>query len=391
MKRFTVTFFSLILVLSLAACGNLDTVQTSENSSVEEIAVKQEEISSVLSEEAPDEFKSLQENFEQDVPETINDTTTLVVYFSMPETTDPNNMTQEEDNSVVVIDGEVLGNTQYVAYVIQENTGADIFRIEPEIPYTTNHQDLVNLASDEKEQSARPAIKDHVDNMDKYNTIFIGYPNWWGDMPMILYTFFDEYDLSGKTVIPFNTHGGSRFSNTISTIANLEPGAEVNNNGFTVSRDNVEEAESDIVSWLEELGYTAEKNSDENFQEHDKKEISIEIGGTTLYAELYDTDLANEFAELLPQTITMQRVGGGREFYGSLTGSLNYDEINSQTTFENGEIAYWYSGNGLCLLYNNQVDEPEVQSGIIILGKITSDYSVLFNLDGRIEVTVALV
>lgn len=391
MKRFTVTFFSLILVLSLAACDNLDTVQTSENSSVEEIAVKPEESSSVLSEEASDEFKSLQENFEQDVPETINDTTTLVVYFSMPETTDPNNMTQEEDNSVVVIDGEVLGNTQYVAYVIQENTGADIFRIEPEIPYTTNHQDLVNLASDEKEQSARPAIKDHVDNMDKYNTIFIGYPNWWGDMPMILYTFFDEYDLSGKTVIPFNTHGGSGFSNTISTIANLEPDAEVNNNGFTVSRDNVEEAESDIVSWLEELGYTAEKNADENFQEHDKKEISIEIGGTTLYAELYDTDLANEFAELLPQTITMQRVGGGREFYGSLTGSLNYDEINSQTTFENGEIAYWYSGNGLCLLYNNQVDEPEVQSGIIILGKITSDYSVLFNLDDRIEVTVALV
>ena len=72
---------------------------------------------------------------------------------------------------------------------------------------------------------------------------------------MILYTFFDEYDLSGKTIIPFNTHGGSGFSNTINTITELEPAATVNQNGFTVSRNNVQEAETDIISWLNELGY----------------------------------------------------------------------------------------------------------------------------------------
>ena len=98
-----------------------------------------------------------------------------------------------------------------VAYVIQENTGADIFRIEPETPYPTDHDTLVDLAAQEQEDNARPAIKGNIEDLGQYDTVFVGFPNWWGDMPMILYSFFDAYDFSGKTVIPFNTHGGSVF------------------------------------------------------------------------------------------------------------------------------------------------------------------------------------
>ena len=179
----------------------------------------------------------------------------LVVYFSMPETTDPDNMTREEENSLVVIDGEVVGNTQYVAYVIQENTQGDIFRIEPEVPYPTEHDTLVDLAAEEQEENARPTINGKIEELEQYDTIFIGYPNWWSDMPMILYSFFDDYDFAGKTIIPFNTHGGSGFSSTIETIKELEPDANVNENGFTVSRNNVADAENDIIEWLKELGY----------------------------------------------------------------------------------------------------------------------------------------
>ena len=187
-------------------------------------------------------------------PET--DAKPLVVYFSMPETSEPDNMTQEEANSTVVIDGEVLGNTQYVAYVIEENTGADIFRIEPKTPYPTDHDTLVDLAKQEQNEDARPAIKDPLENLDSYDTVFIGYPNWWGDMPMILYSFFDSYDFSGKTIVPFNTHGGSGFSGTIRTIAELEPEAEVVTDGLSISRNHVQDAQSEIVDWLAELGYT---------------------------------------------------------------------------------------------------------------------------------------
>lgn len=176
----------------------------------------------------------------------------LVTYFSMPETTNPNNMTTEEDNSVVVIDGEVLGNTQYMAYVIQETTGADIFRIEPRTPYPTDHSTLVDLAAEEQDENARPAIKDRVTNMDDYDVVFIGYPIWWSDMPMILYTFFDTYDFSGKTIIPFSTHGGSSFAGTPRTIQGLEPDATMLD-GLTISRNNIQDARQEIIDWVNDL------------------------------------------------------------------------------------------------------------------------------------------
>lgn len=176
----------------------------------------------------------------------------LVVYFSMPETTSADNMTDAENDSTVVIDGEVLGNTQYMAQVIQENTGADIFRIEPVTPYTTNHEALVALASDEKEENARPAILGQIENIDQYDTVFIGYPIWWSDMPMILYTFFDQYDLSGKTIIPFSTHGGSSFSGTPDMIQDLEPDSTMLD-GLTISRDNIQDAEQQIIDWVKGL------------------------------------------------------------------------------------------------------------------------------------------
>lgn len=177
----------------------------------------------------------------------------LVVYFSMPETTNPTNMTQEERNSVVVIDGKVLGNTQYVAYVIQENTGADIFRLEPVNPYPTDHRTLVDLAKNEQNNKVRPAIANPLQNIDQYDVIFLGYPNWWGDMPMILYTFLENNNLAGKRIIPFNTHGGSGFSNTIQTIQRLQPNATVATNGFTVSRNAVGNSRANVISWLKSL------------------------------------------------------------------------------------------------------------------------------------------
>lgn len=233
MKKLTALIMSLLMMFSLAACnsGETNTSVPSETESAEPESVQTSEPESTPSSEPENETAG------------GSGSNTLVVYFSMPETTNPDesSMTEEERNSTVIIDGEVLGNTQYVAYVIQENTGADLFRIEPEVPYPTDHDTLVDQAAEEQDNGARPAIKDTIENFDQYDTIFVGYPNWWSDMPMILYTFFDTYDFSGKTIIPFNTNGGSGFSNTISMIAELEPDASIYEDGFTVSRNNVQE------------------------------------------------------------------------------------------------------------------------------------------------------
>ena len=178
----------------------------------------------------------------------------LVVYFSMPETDNPQNMTREEENSTVVINGKVLGNTQYVAQLIQEMTGGDIFRILPQKPYPTDHRTLVDLAREEQEQDARPAIAGKIEAPEAYDTIFIGYPNWWGDMPMILYSFLEQYDFSGKTLIPFCTHGGTGLSRTIRTMPDKQPGATVIRNGYSLSRSRMERAPSGVAEWLKEIG-----------------------------------------------------------------------------------------------------------------------------------------
>lgn len=178
----------------------------------------------------------------------------LVVYFSTPETDNPHNMTREEENSTVVINGKVLGNTQYVAQLIQEMTGGDIFRILPQKPYPTDHRTLVDLAREEQKQDARPTIAGKIESPEAYDTIFIGYPNWWGDMPMILYTFLEQYDFSGKTIIPFCTHGGSGFSRTIRTMQDKQPGATVIRNGYSLSRSRMERAPSGVAEWLKEIG-----------------------------------------------------------------------------------------------------------------------------------------
>lgn len=179
----------------------------------------------------------------------------LVVYFSVPETDDAKKkMTTEEENSAIVVDGKVLGNTQYAAMLISENTGADIYRIEPKTPYTTNHKDLIDRASKEQDEDARPEIKDKISNFDDYDIIYVGYPICWSDMPQIMYTFFELYDFSWKTVIPFSTHGGSGLAGTVSTIKNKLSSATVEENAFTMSRNNMERVPKEIEAWLKEIG-----------------------------------------------------------------------------------------------------------------------------------------
>lgn len=168
MKRIFTVLLALTLICSLAACGSneTDTPAASESESAQTESAKTSEPESTPSSEPESEAAQ------------VTDSNTLVVYFSMPETTNPDesSMTEEERNSTVIIDGEVLGNTQYVAYVIQENTGADLFRIEPEVPYPTDHDTLVDQAAEEQDNGARPAIKDTIENFDQYDTIFVGYP-----------------------------------------------------------------------------------------------------------------------------------------------------------------------------------------------------------------------
>ena len=168
----------------------------------------------------------------------------LVVYYSRP-----------GDNYNV---GKIeVGNTKMVANYIIDYLKADSFEIEPTTPYPDDYETTTDIAKKEQQENARPNIKNKLNNINDYDTIFLGYPIWWGDMPMIVYTFIENYDLSGKTVIPFNTHEGSGSAGTYEKLKTKLNKSTVNTDGLAlegkVSRTN--SGKKETLKWLKKLGY----------------------------------------------------------------------------------------------------------------------------------------
>lgn len=222
--------FSVILVgtavFSLAACsGGTGTEEQTETQSEESTETQTEENTDAG--EAAD--------IEEGTDTAAGEGTALIAYFSWS------------------------GNTEAVAQEIRAQTGADMFEIVPAEPYTDDYNELLDIAQEEQSSGARPAIAETVD-LSGYDTIYLGFPNWWGDMPMILYTFLDEYDLSGKTVVPFNTSGGSGFSGSLDTIADMEPEAEITE-GLSLGDGEAEDCADDVAEWLNNIGMTGEADS----------------------------------------------------------------------------------------------------------------------------------
>lgn len=185
----------------------------------------------------------------------VNDKKILIAYFSVPENEKNNGIDGIGSASMQFADGKLVGNTQLMAMMIQKKTGGDIFEIKTKVPYPREHKSLVEQADGERERGFKPELASKIENLDKYDTVFIGYPIWWYGFPMPMYTFFEENDFSGKKVIPFSTHGGSGFTGTIEEMAKLQPKAQVEENGLTISRNRVSGMEREVNTWLENLGF----------------------------------------------------------------------------------------------------------------------------------------
>ena len=286
MKRLVALLLAGIMILSLAACSTDDNTtasteqpaasqSTSETQTEEQPADTQSTSDTQTTEEEPaaseegaaaesDTAEQPQAGDETDAPEeeaTGSDSeqgdsasassNILIAYFSVPET---DGVDAVAGASRVVVDGEVLGNTQYIAQLIQQQTGGDLFRIETVQEYPGSHDPLLEFAYNERAEGARPELAAQMENLDSYDIIFLGYPNWNADLPMPLYTLLEQTDLSGKTIVPFTTHGGSGFSRTIQTIQELQPNATVVSDGLSISRNSVAQAEGDVASWVSGLG-----------------------------------------------------------------------------------------------------------------------------------------
>lgn len=141
------------------------------------------------------------------------------------------------------------GNTQGVAEEIQAQTGADIFEITLAEPYSSDYNTVLDQAQHDQNIQARPEIVGHIDNMDDYDTILIGYPNWWASIPMPIASFLEEYDFSGKTIIPFCSHGGGRFGQSLTAIAKLAPDSTMGE-GLSIHYSGGSSLSGDVEEWL---------------------------------------------------------------------------------------------------------------------------------------------
>ena len=231
-------FLSAIMVLSLAACaGNTETTPSDSGNSAPSSGQPSNEGSEASGENTSEETED----------STSSDNKILVAYFSHT----------GENYNVGVIE---KGNTHIIADMIAEETGADLFEIATVNPYPDTYDKCTDVAKQEQNDNARPEIINPPEDLDQYDTIFIGYPIWWGDLPMAVYTFLESYDFSGKTVIPFCTHEGSGLSGTKSSIENTCSGATVLDGlavRGSVAQNEQDSARESVTKWLSDIGYAS--------------------------------------------------------------------------------------------------------------------------------------
>ena len=233
MKKRIAIWLSVIMALSLVACSSTD------NSSVAAPESSDNSIVVPPSSTSPADEKINSNDSGEDTMKV------LVAYFSRA----------GENYGVGVIE---KGNTCIIAEMIAEQVGGELFEIKRVKPYPESYNECTEEAKQEQSDNVRPELTATVENFDDYDVIFLGYPNWWGDMPMPVYTFLESYDFAGKTIIPFCTHAGSGLSSTESSIAGKCPEATVLAGlamAGTTAQNDQENAKPAVIEWLDTLEY----------------------------------------------------------------------------------------------------------------------------------------
>ena len=232
MKKWTALLLALAMALSLAACGDPGTQENTSEPPASVSGSIAEETPAPTDTEAPAEEPAeepSEEPAESETPTTEDSSSVLIAYFSWS------------------------GNTEQVAQIIQQETGGDLFEIAPATAYTDDYNELLDIAQQEQSDNARPELAGQVENWEQYDTVFVGYPNWWSDAPMAVYTFLESYDWDGKTLVPFNTSASGGFGRSLSGLEESASGATILE-GISFTERTLGDAQSEVTAWLDGLG-----------------------------------------------------------------------------------------------------------------------------------------
>lgn len=265
---------AVVMLCFLTACGN--------EMSQEQTGSRESQMSEITSEQEPESMISDNTEPEGIEPEPSEDMETspnkvLVAYFTrlpntesgddldavvqgggpygaIGESFESADMDAISSASITVTEDGTKGNVEAVAEWIAEYTVADIFSIETVEKYPLDYDTLIDQGGEEQQNRDRPELSTHIENIEQYSVIYLGYPNWYHDMPMAVYHFLEEYNLAGKTIVPFVTSAGSGLADTVRTIADMQPEAEVVETALALRMGAVASSEAEVRAWVDSLG-----------------------------------------------------------------------------------------------------------------------------------------
>ena len=380
MKRPVALLVLLTLLCSLTVCGGNPTSQSI--SDVPESSQNAEEIPDTpLNTDPPTVSQSSGETGNSNI---------LIAYFTWADNTvveDPSSVDVDATTSASVL---APGNAAKLASWIQQEVGGDLHSIVVEEPYSSDYDECLDRAADEKAENARPALASHVDNMEDYDIVFLGFPNWWYTLPMPVLTFVEEYDWSGKTVVPFVTHGTGGLSSTIRDLTAALPEDVTILDPIDVYRPEVDDSQSAVQEWIAGLdlelpqGGNGQTQKEETNTMESTRRIRFSLDDDSeIIVRLNDNPAAEALYEMLPLELSFEDFNS-TEKIAYLTEEIPSDGSPDQCDPDVGSLCYYIPWGNLCFFYR----DFRPSSALIPLGQVESGAGLLEGLDRTAAVMV---
>lgn len=370
MKKVFGIIFTALLVLSLAACSN---------------SVGEMPSSAPLVENSSDTPSAAEETFQEDTKEGI-----LIAYFSRWGNTDyPDDVDAVGTASILLRGDRLYGTNEYLAGLIQNTIGGDIHLIKTAEPYPVDFDEVVEQNREEMTKGILPPLAETTLDLSQYDTIFIGYPIWAMDAPQPILSFLQQYDFSGKTIIPFCSYNNYGAGRSYDTVAQAVPGATVLE-GYAVYTETVTDAEAEIPQWLNRIlkAEDAQPPKERTLPEpvYGNNRLRFSWDGKELIVRLIDNDATADLISMLPLTLPAEEYRGFQKNF-TLEDGLDTGSAPGECDVFTGDLAYYAPWRHVTFFY----DDFGYAEDLTPLGTVESGLEYLKDIDTGGDVTITLV
>ena len=272
------------------------------------------------------------------------------------------------------------GNTRGIAEEIQRQTGAKLFEIQLVEPYSTDYNTVLEQAQQDQNEQARPALSTHVENMEQYDTIILGYPNWWYGVPMALLTFLEQNDLSGKDVYLICSHGTGGLARSVELITKAAPNANISDSVFDCYEEDAAVSEADIKAWVNELGFGP---ADSAGQAQDTRQLQVQSDGGTVIYQLNDSAAAAALLAQLPLTVEVEDYSTNEKIFYPPEALDTVDTPLAEGG--DGTLAYYAPWGDVVMFYGDY----NANGSLYELGEVVSGGELIAGMSGTVTIETA--